>query len=116
MFTTITDEVTIAFSAITLTGRVDFNPANHTLVLRGRDTDPRGEVMTTNLNAYGLEPREDTAFIKDWSEHTGVAASLEAAGVVEIVRALNVGPFSSRAYEVRVLHTAAAPKRELVGA
>jgi hypothetical protein len=112
MFTTIAEDVTVSFSAITLRGDVEFIAPTRALVLTSADGP--GEVLTTNLGHYGLEPREDTVFIKDWSEHSGLAASLEAAGVVEIVRAVNVGPFKSRAYEVRVL--APADASELVGA
>jgi hypothetical protein len=76
------------------------------------------EVITKRLDAYGLFPAEDgtTVFITDWSENVGLTASLVAAGVVEIVRELTVGPFKSRAYEVRVLPVdaaAAAPVAEL---
>jgi len=109
MFKTIAEDVTVSFSAITLRGDVEYIAPTRALVLNS--TDGPGEVITTNLGHYGLEPREDTVFIKDWSEHTGLAASLEAAGVVEIVRAVNVGPFKSRAYEVRI--PALSAQREL---
>ena len=111
MFKTIAEDVTISFSAITLRGDVEFIAPTRALVLTSPDGP--GEVMTTNFGSYGLNPREDTVFIKDWSEHTGLAASLEAAGVVEIVRAIDVGPFKSRAYEVRI--PALSAERELAG-
>lgn len=114
MLITIAEDVAITFSAITIRGNVGYLAAANTLLLTGHDGPAGpGEVMTTNLGAYGLNPRKDTVFIKDWSEHTGLTASLEAAGVVEIVRAVNVGPFKSRAYEVRVL--AASGARQLAG-
>lgn len=106
MLTTIAKDVSIVFSAVTLTGDVQYDPETHLLNL----TDPEGpgDVMTTNLDRYGFVAHDDIAYVKDWSEHTGLAKSLEEAGIVEIRRALNVGPFRSRAYEVRVLAPALA--------
>ena len=103
MLTTIATNVDVTFSAVTLTGDVQYDAERHLLNL----TDPcgPGDVMTTNLDAYGYYADGNIVYIKDWSEHTGLAKSLEAAGIVEIRRALNVGPFRSRAYEVKVLLT-----------
>lgn len=101
MFTTIKEDVTVAFSAITMTGDIRHSSAQHAMILEVPTTPT--EIITTNLTAYGLEPQEDTVFIKDWSEHDGLTASLVEAGVVEIVREVRVGPFASRAYEVRVI-------------
>jgi len=117
MSNTIARNVTVTFSAITITGDVVFDGTRRSLILI--DAEQAGyEVMSINFDAYNLRPAgEDRVFIKDWSEHTGVAKSLEAAGVVEITRALNVGPFRSRAYEVRVLApTPAKTEAELVAA
>lgn len=101
MLRTIAENVSLLFSFTTLTGDVQYDPETHLLNL----TDPEGpgDVMTTNLDVYGYVAHDDRVFIKNWSEHTNLAQSLEAAGIVEIVRAINVGPFRSRAYEVRVL-------------
>lgn len=101
MFTTIAEDITATFSFSQFTGAVSFDDDRRMLTLDL--ADGTREVMSTSLAAYGLEPREGAVFIKGWSEHTGLAASLEAAGVVEIIRAINVGRFHSRAYEVRVL-------------
>lgn len=101
MLTTIKEDVTVSFSSLTITGDIQHNPALHALLLV--DPSEPYEVITTNLSAYGLLPQDDTVFIKDWSEHDGLTASLVDAGVVEIVREVRVGPFKSRAYEVRVI-------------
>lgn len=105
MFTTVAKHIPVSFSAITLTGDIQYDPEQHALLLA--DESSPAEVISTNLGVYGLEPREDTVFIRDWSEHTGLTTSLVAAGVVDVVRAINVGPFRSRAYEVRVLSAVA---------
>ncbi|MFF2053729.1 hypothetical protein ACFVU2_19150 [Leifsonia sp. NPDC058194] len=111
MFAIIAKDVTATFSATKLTGAIEWIPATHALTMR----TPYGlsKRISTNFGPEGLNPRDDTTFIKDWSEHVGLAASLEAAGVVEIVRAVNVGPYKDRAYEVRVLVPSGA--RELAG-
>lgn len=101
MFTTIKEDVTVSFSAITMTGDIRHSSEQHAMILE-EPFEPV-EIITTNLTAYGLEPQEDTVFIKDWSEHDGLTASLVEAGVVEIVREVTVGAFNSRAYEVRVI-------------
>lgn len=122
MFTTIKEDVTILFSGIALTGDVQFSASQHALTLTSPD-EP-AEVLTTNLGAYGYKAQEDTVFIKDWSEHQGVTASLAAQGIVQPVRELRVGPFNSIAWEVRVVGVSQAAadaieparERELVAA
>jgi len=100
MLTTIAENVTLQFSFTSLTGDVQYDPETHLLNLL---TDEGEEAMSTSFQMYGFEPREGRTFIKGWSEHTNLAKSLEEAGIVEIARALNVGPGRQRAYEVRVL-------------
>lgn len=100
MLTTLAENVSLLFSFTTLTGDVQYDDENHMLNLVNEHGE---EVMTVDLDRYGFTARDGRVFIKDWSEHTNLARSLEQAGLVEIVRALNVGPHRSRAYEVRVL-------------
>ncbi|ROR76102.1 hypothetical protein SAMN06295974_3750 [Plantibacter flavus] len=111
MIATIKENLDVEFSAITLTGDLMYDAERHALVLGS--ADGLSEILTTNLESQGLRTHADTVFIKDWSEHTGLAASLEASGVVQIVRAVNVGPFRSRAYEVRVKPAVESVAREL---
>jgi hypothetical protein len=101
MFTTIKEDVTILFLGTEIKGDVQFSATQHALTL----TSPNepAEVLTTNLGVYGYKAQEDTVFIKDWSEHQGVTASLTAQGIVQPVRELRVGPFNSIAWEVRVV-------------
>ena len=66
-------------------------------------TDEGPEIISTNLGAYGLVPDEGNVFIKYYSEHAGVTASLVAAGAVEVVREVTFGNFGTRGFEVKVL-------------
>jgi len=97
--TTITPDVTIAFSAITLTGELYHNPDRDILELI---TDEGIERLSTDLGGYGLESADGAVFIKDWSEHRGLTEELERQGYIKVLRKVFVGPFSSRAYEVLV--------------
>lgn len=65
-------------------------------------TDECHERVSVNLEAYGLVPGPGHVFIKDWSEHSGLTASLQRAGLARVIRSVVVGPFSSTAYEVEV--------------
>lgn len=93
------DGVTLAFGAVELTGSLLHDRSHDMLEL----IDAEGsESLATSLRGYGLLPAPGNVFIKDWSEHSGLAASLEAQGLVKRVRELSVGPFSSTAFEVEV--------------
>lgn len=61
------------------------------------------EVISTNLSAWGIHPAPGNAFIKDYSEHEGLAESLVGAGVLDIVGEVTFGPYDLRAYEVRLV-------------
>lgn len=110
MSTLIADGVAVDFSGFVITGAIHHDDARRGLFLE--DSEGPTEVLSTNLAAYGMNPLDGHVFIKDWTEHYGVTAALVAQGVVTIVDEVHVGPFSSRAYQVRV-HTAeeAASKR-----
>lgn len=60
------------------------------------------EVLSVNLVTYGLLPGPDEVFVKDWSEHAGLAQSLVDAGHAEFVDEHFVGPFKSRAVRLRI--------------
>lgn len=91
--------VTVDLGVITLTGTVSHDDVNRDLVL----FDEEGpEVLSVNLEAYGLTPEPGNVFIKDWSEHSGLTKRLEEAGLVKAVHWVTVGPFASTAYEVEV--------------
>ena len=49
------------------------------------------EVMSINLQAYGLVPPAGFIYVKDYSEHEGLADALVAAGVVEKLTPVQFG-------------------------
>lgn len=102
MFTTIRRNITIPFTYVDLTGDIEYDADRGALVL----VDPleaMEEHLSTSLEAYGLQPGEGCVFVKDWTEHAGLAGALERAGVVEILGKVEVPTFALDAYRVRVL-------------
>lgn len=99
---TVRQNVAVEFSAITITGDLIYYPEQNALQLIDQETGCP-ERLSVNLIAEGLTPAPGNVFIKDWSECSGVAKSLETAGIVEIVAPYIVGNFASTAFEVRVL-------------
>ena len=99
--------VTLKPSLSTLTGELGLRQG--VLVLAGAtspdyddDDFPSDEVLSTSLRAYGYIEFPGEVFIKDWSEHSGLAAALVDAGAGEITETLTVGPFDSRAYRFQL--------------
>lgn len=59
------------------------------------------EPITTDLSGWGRTPSLPRAFfVKDYSEHAGLANSLAAGGHGIIVRSITFGPLSLKAHEV----------------
>lgn len=52
---------------------------------------PERTTLSTNLIDYGMIPEEGHFYVKDYSEHSGLARALEAAGIVEIVGRVPIG-------------------------
>ena len=109
---TLRKNASLEFSALTLSGDIVYFADQNALALIDPETG-FPERLSVNLVDYELTPPAGHVYIKDWSEHTGLTRSLESAGVVDVVRAVNVGPFRSRAYEVRVLRTEVAAAQTL---
>jgi hypothetical protein len=99
---TVRKNASVDFPGIKISGDVIYVADENALVLIDEETGCP-ERLSVNLEAYNLTPRPGHIFIKDWSEGAGVAASLAEAGVVELITAYSVGPFSSTAYEARVV-------------
>lgn len=99
---TINENITVRYPQFTMTGLIEYDTAQASLAQVDADT---GEdvVLSIDLSEYGYVPAPGEVFLKDWSENHGFAAALQAAGVIEIVGEVRVGPFMSRAYRVRVL-------------
>lgn len=89
----------------------DGDTAGAVLVFDSCNPDPDmigpPEVISTSLTMYGLtvpaERARPACWIKDWSEHEGLAQSLVDAGVARIVASAdNVGPHSLRAHLIEI--------------
>lgn len=93
------DDVDVDFGVITLSGTLHHDDAQRALWLL---TDEGPEHIPVNLQAYGLAAAPGHVYIKDWSEHAGLAARLAEAGIVRIVDRVVVGPFASAAFEVEM--------------
>lgn len=98
MPSTIHPETTIDFGSITLTGILEHDSTQATLMLH---TDEGPEVLSTNLNYYGLVGEPGCVFIKDWSEHAGLAERVQAAGLVRIIRTVELKPMGPMGHRVR---------------
>ncbi|MFD7661261.1 hypothetical protein [Streptomyces sp. NPDC059788] len=97
---TVKHDVTVDFGCIELTGALVHDDKNR--VLKLEKAKGSAEPISISLQGYGLTPELGNVFIKDWSEHSGLTARLEWAGLVTPVNVLTVGPYRSTAYEVRV--------------
>jgi hypothetical protein len=99
---TVAKNTSVDFPGIKINGDVLYLADKNALVIIDQETGGP-ERLSVNLDAYGLTPRPGFVFIKDWSEGSGVTASLAGSGLVEIIDSHMVGPFSTTAYEVRVV-------------
>lgn len=52
---------------------------------------PEDTQLSINLAGYGMTPPPGHVFVKDYSEHEGVATALEAAGIVTKVKQVPIG-------------------------
>lgn len=50
------------------------------------------EVLSVNLGGYEMYPPEGHVYVRDYSEHEGLPAALEAAGIATVVERLSFGP------------------------
>lgn len=76
------------------------------LALMAEDEDedgmPNVETLSVNLSAYDIHPPEGHIYVKDHSEHEGLAQALVNIGLVEIVGdKIRFGPFGE-GYLVRI--------------
>lgn len=62
-------------------------------------------VATVCLVDYGHKPEEGNVFIYgDYSEHVGIQAALEKAGIVSTpIRTITYGPYDAHAFESKLL-------------
>lgn len=76
--------------------------ANGTLAVGLVDLDER-EIISVNLVAYGLAPAADQFYVKNYSEHEGLAVALMQAGIAEKVGEVTYGPYESSATLLRLI-------------
>src|SRR5699024_1733248 len=108
-WTTISAAVTVHYPQFEMTGPLEYDTDSGLLVHLDEVTGDE-EVLSTDLGAYGLVCAPGEAYIKDWSEHSGFTRALAAAGVIEVLDEIAVGPFASRANRVRVLGLPDSPE------
>lgn len=100
----------ITFREITLRGELTHVPEDRLLVIT---SDTEEEVLTTETPesdltraevavVEGVLPRQ-LVTVKNYSEHAGLPAALESAGIVRIRSRYSTGPFSSPAVVAQVL-------------
>lgn len=102
---TLRDHAVLTFNDIVLEGRIEYDRSQHSLAIANPDTGEE-EVLTINLLTSGYVAFPGEVFVKDWSEHSGLAAELEQAGIAEVVETVVVGPHQQRAYRMRVRESA----------
>lgn len=90
-------------------GDVAYHPEKHMLVYTyttGEGAEyGESEVLSTTLDAYGLTAPAGHAWIKDWSEHTGLAHQLARVGVGRIVQTELAVAFEQHAHLLQVENT-----------
>lgn len=99
---TVRDRVELVLPDVTLSGVLAYEPGRASLIVADRDTY-ESEVLTVDLTVYGYVAFPGELFVKGWSEHSGRAIALEAAGVARIVETVLVGPFGSPAHRMRLV-------------
>lgn len=66
-------------------------------------TDEGPEVLSTNLEAYGFEQPPGHVHVKAYSEHEGLPAAVEAAGLATPVgEAVTFGPYNTSAFLMKL--------------
>lgn len=68
------------------------------LALLGHDDEGGRETLSVNLIQHGLVAPAGQFYVKDYSEHEGLADALVTAGVATKGEPVEVGPFGSTCY------------------
>lgn len=106
MSTTTYPNVRLRQGDLDLTGTLTYDHRAQRLEIAYPDGETEALSIDLLLQGYVAFPGE--AFVKDWSEHAGLTDALVMAGIVSVVERVEVGPFRSRAYRVRVLEPVGA--------
>lgn len=100
MTTKIKDQVTLTFGSIELTGDLHLASYENGETAAVLFTDEGTEHISTNLIAYGFVAQPGQFFVKDYSEHEGLAQSIVDAGLGTITQTITFGPLNLTAYEI----------------
>lgn len=106
-WTTIRSNALLSLTGLDRAGEIRYDNRQHALVLVDPATAEE-EVLTVNLLSSGYVADPGEVFVKDWSEHSGLAAALVAARVTKHVESLRVGPHGAIAYRLRIIDEANA--------
>lgn len=104
-WTTIRENALLSLSSLDRAGEIRYDSRQHALVLID-PTTAEEEVLTMNLLSSGYVAEPGEVFVKDWTEHSGLAAALVAARVANHIESLRVGPHGATAHRLRVLDEA----------
>lgn len=91
--------VAVTFNESTYTGDIQYGPDRSIVLVHA---DGEEEVLTISYASCGVRDTGDTVLIHDGGVRSGLAESLERAGIVEILRSIPLG-FDTVAVEARVL-------------
>lgn len=101
-WTTIRSNALLSLTSLDRAGEIRYDNRQHALVLVDHATAEE-EVLTVNLLSSGYVADPGEVFVKDWSEHSGLAAALVAARVAKHVESLRVGPHRATAHRLRII-------------
>lgn len=104
-WTTIRENALLSLTSLDRAGEIRYDSRQHALVLIDPTTEEE-EVLTMNLLSSGYVAEPGEVFVKDWTEHSGLAAALVAARVATHVESLRVGPHGATAHRLRILDVA----------
>lgn len=101
-WTTIRNNELLSLTDLDRAGEIHYDSRQHALVLVDPTTGTE-EVLTVNLLSSGYVADPGEVFVKDWSEHSGLAAALVAARVAKHVESVRVGPHGAIAHRLRII-------------
>lgn len=101
-WTTVRENALLSLTDLDRAGEIRYHSRQHVLVLID-PTTAEEEVLTMNLLSSGYVAEPGEVFVKDWTEHSGLAAALVAARVANHVESLRVGPHGGTAHRLQIL-------------
>lgn len=101
-WTTIRENALLSLTSLDRAGEIRYDAQQHALALINPTTGEE-EVLTLSLLSSGYVAEPGEVFVKDWSEHSGLAAALVAARVANHVESVRVGPHGATAHRLQVV-------------